>query len=192
MCARPRFGRRVSRARVSSWAAPTPAIGGITTRSRINIAVGTARPRATITIGTTAFIPAAEVAAQIRSCPATITAMARIRWAPIAGDDGAGNQVGVAPGAKWIGCRNMNQGVGTPATYIECFEFFLAPYPVGGTPAQGDPDPRARCDEQFMGLPGERRLFRGNAAGGSGSTTGRGNHDRCLGRQCGLGLFNRQ
>ena len=55
------------------------------------------------------------------------------------GDDGAGNQVGVAPGAKWIGCRNMNQGVGTPATYIECFEFFLAPYPVGGTPAQGDP-----------------------------------------------------
>ena len=32
----------------------------------------------------------------------------------------------------------MNQGDGTPATYIECFEFFLAPYPVGGTPAQGD------------------------------------------------------
>ena len=26
------------------------------------------------------------------------------------GDDGAGNQVGVAPGAKWIGCRNMNVG----------------------------------------------------------------------------------
>jgi len=55
------------------------------------------------------------------------------------GDDGAGNQVGVAPGAKWIGCRNMNQGNGTPATYIECFEFFLAPYPVAGTPAQGNP-----------------------------------------------------
>ncbi|MEY2575189.1 MAG: serine protease AprX, partial [Verrucomicrobiota bacterium] len=32
------------------------------------------------------------------------------------GDDGAGNQVGVAPGAKWIGCRNMDQGNGTPAT----------------------------------------------------------------------------
>jgi len=26
-------------------------------------------------------------------------------------------------------------GIGTPATYIECFEYFLAPYPVGGTPA---------------------------------------------------------
>ncbi len=55
------------------------------------------------------------------------------------GDDGAANQVGVAPGAKWIGCRNMNQGAGTPASYMECFEFFLAPYPVGGTPAQGNP-----------------------------------------------------
>ncbi|HEV7798345.1 MAG TPA: S8 family serine peptidase, partial [Pyrinomonadaceae bacterium] len=33
------------------------------------------------------------------------------------GDDGAGNQIGVAPGAKWIGCRNMDQGNGTPATY---------------------------------------------------------------------------
>jgi serine protease AprX len=54
------------------------------------------------------------------------------------GDDNASNQIGMAPGAKWIGCRNMDQGNGTPATYIECFEFFLAPYPVGGTPAQGD------------------------------------------------------
>jgi serine protease AprX len=57
----------------------------------------------------------------------------------VVGDDGAGNQIGMAPGAKWIGCRNMNQGNGTPATYIECMEFFLAPYPVNGTPAQGDP-----------------------------------------------------
>jgi serine protease AprX len=57
------------------------------------------------------------------------------------GDDGAGNQIGMAPGAEWIGCRNMNQGVGAPATYLECFEFFLAPYPVGGNPlADGDPD----------------------------------------------------
>ena len=55
------------------------------------------------------------------------------------GDDGATNQIGMAPGAKWIGCRNMDQGNGTPATYIECMQFFLAPYPVGGTPAQGDP-----------------------------------------------------
>lgn len=58
----------------------------------------------------------------------------------IVGDDGAGNQVGVAPGAQWMGCRNMNNGYGTPARYIECFEFFLAPYPVGGDAfTQGEP-----------------------------------------------------
>jgi serine protease AprX len=55
------------------------------------------------------------------------------------GDDGVGNQIGMAPGAKWIGCRNMDAGNGTPARYIECMEFFLAPYPVNGIPAQGDP-----------------------------------------------------
>src|SRR4029079_10609170 len=55
------------------------------------------------------------------------------------GNDGMGNQIGMAPGAKWIGCRNMDQGNGTPARYIECMEFFLAPYPVGGMPTQGDP-----------------------------------------------------
>jgi subtilisin family serine protease len=57
----------------------------------------------------------------------------------VAGDDGFNNQIGMAPGARWIGCRNMNVGNGSPATYLECFEFFLAPYPVNGTPAQGDP-----------------------------------------------------
>ena len=34
-----------------------------------------------------------------------------------AGDDHATRQIGVAPGAKWIGCRNMNAGFGTPASY---------------------------------------------------------------------------
>jgi serine protease AprX len=53
------------------------------------------------------------------------------------GDDGMGNQIGMAPAAKWIGCRNMDQGNGTPARYLECMEWFLAPYPIGG--GQGDP-----------------------------------------------------
>ena len=43
------------------------------------------------------------------------------------GDDGVGNQIGVAPDAKWMGCRNMNQGNGTPTTYTACFQFFLEP-----------------------------------------------------------------
>ena len=40
--------------------------------------------------------------------------------------------IGVAPGARWIACRNMEMGDGTPATYIECFEWFLAPYGLNG------------------------------------------------------------
>src|SRR5881394_4270311 len=55
------------------------------------------------------------------------------------GDDGGTNQIGMAPGAKWIACRNMDQGDGTPARYIECMEFFLAPYPLNCTPNEGDP-----------------------------------------------------
>jgi len=43
------------------------------------------------------------------------------------GDDGSGNPIGVAPGARLIGCRNMDRGTGTPARYTECFEFLLAP-----------------------------------------------------------------
>ena len=43
------------------------------------------------------------------------------------GDDGATNQIGMAPGARWIGCRNMEEGYGTPITYSECYQWFIAP-----------------------------------------------------------------
>jgi subtilisin family serine protease len=55
-------------------------------------------------------------------------------------DAGQVNQVGVAPGAKWIGCRNMNVGVGTPTTYTECFQFFIAPTDLAGQ----NPNPALR------------------------------------------------
>ncbi len=59
----------------------------------------------------------------------------------IVGDDGQGNQIGVAPGAQWIGCRNMQKGVGTVSSYLECFDFFLAPFPINGSVAKnGRPD----------------------------------------------------
>ena len=58
------------------------------------------------------------------------------------GDDGMGNQIGMAPGAKWIGCRNMDQGNGTPARYMECMQWFLAPTQIGG----GNPDPTKAPD----------------------------------------------
>ncbi|MCB0633615.1 MAG: S8 family serine peptidase, partial [Lewinella sp.] len=53
------------------------------------------------------------------------------------GDDGQGNQIGVAPGAQWIACRNMERGYGSPATYLACFEWFLAPTDLDGN----DPKP---------------------------------------------------
>ena len=58
------------------------------------------------------------------------------------GDDGMGNQIGMAPGAKWIGCRNMDANTGSPARYIECMQWFLAPTRINGN----DPDPTKAPD----------------------------------------------
>lgn len=58
------------------------------------------------------------------------------------GDDGVGNQIGVAPGAKWIGCRNMEQNFGRPSTYIECLQFFVAPTDLHGN----NPDSSKHAD----------------------------------------------
>jgi subtilisin family serine protease len=69
------------------------------------------------------------------------------------GDDGGTNQIGMAPGAKWIGCRNMDQGTGTPARYIECMEFFLAPYPLNCTPDEGDPTKAPDITNNSWGCP---------------------------------------
>ena len=40
--------------------------------------------------------------------------------------------MGMAPDAQWVGCRNMDRGYGSPSTYLECFEWFLAPTNVEG------------------------------------------------------------
>jgi serine protease AprX len=42
------------------------------------------------------------------------------------------NKIGVSPESKWIACRNMDRGWGQPSTYIECFEWLLAPYDQNG------------------------------------------------------------
>ncbi len=69
------------------------------------------------------------------------------------GTEGSVNQIGVAPGAKFIACRNMDQGKGTPATYLECFQFLLAPYRVGEAPAQGDPSKAPDISTNSWGCP---------------------------------------
>ncbi len=56
----------------------------------------------------------------------------------VLGDDGGANQIGVAPEAQWIGCRNMDSGDGRPSTYLGCFQFFLAP--TDGNGANPRPD----------------------------------------------------
>ena len=45
------------------------------------------------------------------------------------------NSIGVAPGAQWMACRNMERGNGQLSTYLECFEFFLAPTDLDGNGA---------------------------------------------------------
>ncbi len=60
-------------------------------------------------------------------------------------------KIGVAPMAKWIGCRNMERGWGSPASYIECFDWFLAPTDLNGENA--DPDAAPHVINNSWGCP---------------------------------------
>lgn len=72
------------------------------------------------------------------------------------------NIVGVAPGATWIGCRNMEEGDGTPATYIECFQWFIAPTDL----SNNNPDPAKAPDviNNSWGCPESEGCVSGNFA----------------------------
>lgn len=57
------------------------------------------------------------------------------------GDDGAGMRIGMAPEAQWMACRSLLDpvvGVGTLPTYLDCMQWFVAPYPAG-EPDMADP-----------------------------------------------------
>ena len=60
----------------------------------------------------------------------------------IVGDDGGANQIGVAPDAEWIACKNMNQGFGVVPTYMDCMQWFIAPTDSAGN----NPDPSKAPD----------------------------------------------
>lgn len=65
-----------------------------------------------------------------------------------------GNSVGVAPDAEWIGCANLYRNLGNPAFYLDCMQFMLAPFPVGGDPfADGDPTRSAHVLNNSWGCP---------------------------------------
>ncbi len=60
------------------------------------------------------------------------------------GDDGRGNQIGVAPDALWIGCRCWEQRFRTRLSYVtECLEWFIAPTTVQGMNADPAMAPHA-------------------------------------------------
>lgn len=62
------------------------------------------------------------------------------------------NSIGVAPEAKWIACRNMDRGWGQPSTYMECFEWFLAPYDLEGENADPDKAPHVINNSWFCSV----------------------------------------
>jgi hypothetical protein len=47
--------------------------------------------------------------------------------------------IGVAPGAQWMGCVNLDRDYGSPSRYLDCLQFMLAPFPAGGNAFSGDP-----------------------------------------------------
>jgi hypothetical protein len=72
----------------------------------------------------------------------------------VLGQAGTDNRIGMAPGARWIGCRNMRYGLGNPGKYLSCLEFFLAPFPLGGDPLHdGRPDLAPHVINNSWGCP---------------------------------------
>jgi PKD repeat protein len=60
------------------------------------------------------------------------------------GDDGGANQIGVAPGAQTVHCKNMTDGgSGSDATFTTCFQWDLAPWDLSGQNADPDLAPDA-------------------------------------------------
>ncbi len=65
-----------------------------------------------------------------------------------------GQNTGVAPGAEWIGCVNLDRNLGNPSRYLDCMQFMLAPFPRGGDPfTDGDPARGAMIVNNSWGCP---------------------------------------
>jgi subtilisin family serine protease len=64
------------------------------------------------------------------------------------------NGIGVAPKAQWIACVNLDRNLGNPALYLDCMQFMLAPFPLGGNPlTDGDPTQAAHVLNNSWGCP---------------------------------------
>jgi subtilisin family serine protease len=64
------------------------------------------------------------------------------------------NGIGIAPGATWFACSNLNRNLGNPALYLDCMQFMLAPFPQDGDPfVDGDPTRAADVLNNSWGCP---------------------------------------
>ncbi|ASW56953.1 peptidase S8 [Plantactinospora sp. KBS50] len=65
-----------------------------------------------------------------------------------------GERVGVAPGARWMECVNLDRNLGNPARYLDCLQFMLAPFRTGGDPfTDGRPERGAQVLTNSWGCP---------------------------------------
>ena len=64
------------------------------------------------------------------------------------------NGIGIAPGATWFACANLNRNLANPALYLDCMQFMLAPFPQDGNPLRdGDPTLAADVLNNSWGCP---------------------------------------
>ena len=65
-----------------------------------------------------------------------------------------GSNTGVAPGAQWMGCVNLDRNLGNPARYLDCMQFLFAPFPRGGDSfMDGKPEMGAMIINNSWGCP---------------------------------------
>jgi hypothetical protein len=70
------------------------------------------------------------------------------------GDDGGANQIGAAPGARWITARGCEGASCSSSSLLAGAEWLLAPCPVGTDPGHRDCDPDLRPDVIAIGWGG--------------------------------------
>jgi subtilisin family serine protease len=75
------------------------------------------------------------------------------------GSDGGANQIGVAPGATWIAAKGCVDSGCYGDHLLASAEWILAPYPIGGTPGNGDPTKRPHVVNNSWGGYGGRLWY---------------------------------
>ncbi len=76
------------------------------------------------------------------------------------GDDGSGNQIGVAPGARWIGVKTMDaEGSGEDQWFFTAFQWILAPTDINGENPDPGKSPHIINNSWGFFVPGDQEPF---------------------------------